>query len=111
MRQLKLTFLLTVLMSMVGVKSYAWIVVENNDGVKIYYEFINSNKELSVSSPGGTFRYSGNVVIPESVTYEGKTYSVTGIGYEAFYACYNLESVTIPNSVTSIGSVAFYRCI
>ena len=52
--------------------------------------------------------YSGNVVIPESVTYKGKTYSVTSIGSYAFYGCSGLTSVTIPNSVTSIGEYAFY---
>ena len=108
MKNLKLTFLLTMLMSMVGVNSYG-IAVENNDGVTIYYTFINNNKELSVSS-GGYYSYSGNVIIPESVTYEGQTYSVTAIGESAFLGCYNLTSVIIPNSVTTIGYYAFGEC-
>ncbi len=36
--------------------------------------------------------------------------SVTSIGYEAFYSCDNLTSITIPESVTSIGSSAFENC-
>ena len=51
--------------------------------------------------------YSGKVVIPESVTHEGIAYSVTSIGYAAFYSCSGLTSVTIGNSVTSIGKEAF----
>jgi hypothetical protein len=35
---------------------------------------------------------------------------VTSIGYEAFYYCSGLTSVTISNSVTSIGEYAFYEC-
>ena len=48
--------------------------------------------------------------IPETVTYNGTTYSVTSIGKSAFKWCFSLTSVTIPNSVTSIGYYAFYGC-
>ncbi len=53
---------------------------------------------------------SGSVVIPSTVTYNGTTYSVTSIGWRAFYDCSDLTSVTIPNSVTSIGWSAFSGC-
>ena len=56
---------------------------------------------------GTGVRYSGDVVIPSTVTYEGTTYTVTGIGGAAFNACTDLTSVTIPNTVTTIGSTAF----
>ena len=56
--------------------------------------------------------YSGltSVTIPEIVTYNGTTYSVTSIGFSAFYGCTSLTSITIPNSVTSIGDHAFSNC-
>ena len=54
--------------------------------------------------------HTGSVVIPESVSYNGKVYSVTSIGDEAFYGCSGLTSIEIPNSVTSIGSSAFHGC-
>ncbi|MBO7138800.1 MAG: leucine-rich repeat protein [Bacteroidaceae bacterium] len=54
--------------------------------------------------------YSGAVVIPQSVTYNGTTYSVTSIGDDAFNNCSGLTSITIPNSVTSIGGRAFSGC-
>ena len=54
--------------------------------------------------------YTGEVVIPESVAYNGKTYSVTSIGNYAFADCSSLTSITIPSSVTSIGFEAFLGC-
>lgn len=50
-----------------------------------------------------------NAIIPSSIEFEGKTYSVTRIR-AAFQNCSNLTSITIPNSVTSIGESAFSGC-
>lgn len=47
------------------------------------------------------------VVIPESITAEGQTYSVTSIGNHAFYGCSRLRSLKIPTSVSQIGYVIF----
>ena len=95
MRTIKITVLLAVLLSMAGAKSYAYaydIYVANDDGITIYYNYINNKTELEVTylynfSSSNRHAYSGNVVIPESVTYGGKTYSVTSIGEEAFSGC------------------------
>ena len=116
-KQSFITILLSVLMSMTGAKSFALhdIEVKNSDGVTIYYVWTNNNTELAVSFRGYycddySNEYSGNVVIPSSVVYNGNTYSVTSIGYYAFRECRGLTSVTIPNSVTSIGDYAFDYC-
>ena len=53
--------------------------------------------------------YSGDVVIPEEVTYSGTTYTITAIGESAFYKS-QVTSISIPNTVTSISSRAFYQC-
>ncbi|MBQ3188632.1 MAG: leucine-rich repeat domain-containing protein [Bacteroidaceae bacterium] len=75
----------------------------------ITYEFITKAKLATVvASESGS--YSGNIVIPEIVEYDGVAYSVTAIGENAFYKCFSLTSVTIPNSVTTIGDRAFYGC-
>ena len=74
----------------------------------IYYNINSDGTTVSVTS--GNDSYSGNVTIPSTVTYNGTTYSVTGIGGNAFYDCTGLTSVTIGNSVTTIGDGAFYNC-
>lgn len=51
-----------------------------------------------------------SVSIPESVTYNGKTYAVTGIRNDAFRNYGNLVSLIIPKSITSIGESAFCNC-
>ena len=49
----------------------------------------------------------GDLVIPATVTYDGKQYTVTR--FAAKY-CKNLTSVTLPNTVKEIGKEAFWGC-
>ena len=74
----------------------------------IYYLFDSESMTATVSREKE--KYAGDVVIPESVPYEGATYSVTGIAERAFYGCEELTSLVIPNSVTQIGEKAFAGC-
>ena len=80
----------------------------------IYYNYFDGNN-VKVTYRGDYWdsydnEYSGKVIIPSTVTYNGTTYSVTSIGIRAFNECSSLTSVTIPNSVTSIGVSAFDGC-
>ena len=53
----------------------------------------------------------GELFIPETVTCEGVTYTVTKIGYEAFYQCSGLTgNLVIPSTVDTIMTRAFKNC-
>lgn len=77
----------------------------------IYYNITSeTDKTVEVTSNENYYVESVVIVIPETVTYQGATYSVTSIGDGAFYLCEGLTEVTIGNSVTSIGEWAFAYC-
>lgn len=84
--------------------------VNNQDGVRIYYKYINGGYDVAVSHAGGIGNdYKGHVNIPEKVTYNEKTMDVKQIYEDAFYES-KVESVTIPKSIESIGEHAFTKC-
>ena len=83
----------------------------------IYYNITsNIHKTAQVSFKGNSYdqysnEYSDAVVIPETITYDGTTFTVTSIEESTFYFCTKLTSITIPGSITEIGEKAFYNCI
>ena len=81
----------------------------------IFYNLDADNKTATVTFQGDNYdsynnEYSGDVVIPETVTYNGITYSVTSLGDDCFAGCSSLTAITIPNSVTSLGTGCFADC-
>lgn len=84
-------------------------LVAHADAVEIdgIFYICKDHQAEVVSNPN---KYRGDVVLPESVNYEGDDYIVTSVGEKAFYRCYDLKSVDIPNSVIGIGQDAFSFC-
>ena len=76
----------------------------------IYYELMSENDIKNAEVTKSPNHYSGDVVIPASVTYAGVEYYVTSIGENAFAYCSELTSITIPSNVMSIGIGAFTWC-
>ena len=73
----------------------------DSNGVTWTYTLSGSNAAINKCS-----KTSGSLVIPSKVN----GYTVTYIGYQAFFDCSGLTSVTIPEGVTSIGTMAFCGC-
>jgi len=101
----------------------------------IYYKITGTNTVEVTNKWGGyaalnydsDYTYSGNVTIPNTVTWNSKTYNVTAIGEYAFFEARNanlnstgeaptlraqgdLKSVIIGNNVTTIKDNAFWAC-
>ena len=89
----------------------------NAEGKAIYYNITSSTepRTVEVTYLGTSYesypnRYSGAVIIPDTVIYDENKYAVTSIGYCAFLNCSALASITIPESVINIGDNAFQNC-
>lgn len=86
----------------------------------IYYNLnytLQTAEVTSYGSPESTYdisenkrNYRGRVIIPSSVSYDGRSYTVNTIGYAAFWGCDDMTFVVIPNSITIIADQAFWNC-
>lgn len=52
-------------------------------------------------------KYQGDVVVPETIEHEGKTYTVTEIGQSAFFFK-SVKTIKYPKTIRKIGSMAFF---
>ncbi len=67
--------------------------------------------KASGDTPADTAFYTGNVVIPETVEYDGVTYTVVATAANAFVDCRELTSVTLPATCVTIGRNSFKGCV
>jgi len=93
----------------------ACAAVLNAETVKLnnLYYSLGTNTATVVSdqsSDKSVYVQHTNLTIPASVTYNNYNYPVKTIGTSAFEGCSNLQSVTLPASVTAINQDAFYGC-
>lgn len=104
-------------MTLLGGNVYAYdFSAVSPSGDTLYYT-INGNS-VTVVTPGygysgywhGHTKPTGNLIIPELVSYMGMTFPVTSIGEEAFEYCQDITSVSIPSTIRSIGWYAFCMC-
>ncbi|MBQ3188539.1 MAG: leucine-rich repeat domain-containing protein [Bacteroidaceae bacterium] len=94
--------------------NFVWAHDFEVDG--IFYNVIDeTNQTVEVTYKGTTAyeyskEYSGNIVIPETVTFNEADYRVEGIAQRAFCECSTLINIDIPNSIIYIEEYAFTHC-
>ena len=82
----------------------------------IYYKIVDDiSRIVKVSYRGSDWEdydqeYRGAVVIPDSLTYRNRTYTVAEIDNYAFRDCSEMTSIAVPESVWHIGREAFSGC-
>lgn len=76
----------------------------------LYYTLNSNNTSECLVTYSPTGLYKGNLAIPSSVFYNGKTYAVSGIGDNAFAGCTELTAIKMATSVKNIGMNAFAGC-
>ncbi len=94
------------------------VQAENFTSGGVRYTIIsNTDKTVEVASSNqsagsdGSASYDGDVVIPETVSYNGRSYTVIGIGQSAFVNCVGMTSISLPSTLTYIRQEAFNVCI
>ena len=76
----------------------------------IYYNITGSNTVEVTYRTSDYNSYSDAVYIPATVPYNGKTYTVTAIGQNAFKMSKSMFRVVMPNTIRSINAYAFHYC-
>ena len=104
----KLSFLLLALVCAMNL--LADQIIKSGD---LYYSLGTTTATVvkDQSSDDPTYKTFITVTIPDSVKYNNYTYPVKTIGTSAFSSCSNLQSVTLPNTITTINTDAFYGCV
>lgn len=104
----KLFLFLCLFMSATLMQTWGYDFSSNTGGqfpIDLYYTINTDQKSVTVTQ--GPSSYAGNLIeIPATVTYEGKEYAVTTIGYKAFQQT-KITEVIMPNTITEIESYAF----
>ncbi|MCD7778038.1 MAG: leucine-rich repeat domain-containing protein, partial [Clostridiales bacterium] len=72
-----------------------------------YTYTVSDSSTVIISQYNGS---SSSVTLPTSVTYDGITYKIREVGSNAFDGNTSLQTLVIPNGITSLGNAAFKNC-
>ncbi len=100
--------LLLCLTTLFALTTWAYDFYDETSG--FYYNIVDGGVEVTYASDNKTDEctFTDDIIIPESVEYEGTTYTVVGVGEYAFYKARGLTSIELPSKLTYVGEYAFY---
>lgn len=107
-----LSFILLVIPFAAGAYSFTSIAPT---GQTLYYDIVSGGVSVTYPYKGilnswkNFAKPSGKLVIPDTVTYGGKSYPIVAISNYAFSRCTEIASVVIPDGCKSIGNAAFFE--
>ena len=93
--------ILSIIMAVSAVTAHAYDIEDNG----IYYNVVSLD-EMTLAVAGGN--WVGDVVIPSSVIYNGRKFTVTKIESKAMIGLNDLVSVTLPSTIKEIEESAIY---
>lgn len=111
-------------LSVVSIANADGVPIVIPSGQELYFEFSSLDGGYAVVvapyksvayddesySWNGYAKPGGDVVIPDTVMYNGTKYAVRYIRQNAFSYCTAITSIVVPNTVKSIGNNAFAHC-
>ena len=103
----KFLFLLTLVYTLLSTPCLAGVIEQNG----ITYIINDDNGHATVTANSSkTKKYKGNINIPATIIVDNRIYQVTAIGKDCFKRCYELKSVSLPNTIIAIGANSFSEC-
>ena len=75
----------------------------------VYYTLDNTAMTAQIAVQSSSTAV-GDIVINDTVTYEGANYAVTSMADDAFAGCVQLTSIVLPQTLRNLGKNAFLRC-
>ena len=83
---------------------------EEIGGIRYYLDSRDHHAEVLAKYLSDPNPYTGDIVIPNTISHKDKSYEVTAINSGAFRNCTGLRSVSLPGSIETIEDGAFWGC-
>lgn len=109
---MKKHYFMTLCLALLGLRAEAYdfsAVSEGQFPIDLYYAVNPDGTTVAVVQGPTTYKCTA-LEIPATVTHEGKTYTVTTIGAQAFRLA-DIGPFEMPNTVTTIQDAAFQGCV